>query len=381
MNTPRKKILYVITKSNMGGAQRYVMDLASALPREQFDVAVAFGGTGSKDAEVGLLEKRLNQANIRTVHIKNFIRNVSVISDIRVLLELITLFRTERPDVVHLNSSKAVVLGALAGRVADVPHIVGTVHGWAFNETRPWWQKKVLALGHLLGVALCHTTIVVSKKDRTQIASWPFVKKITVVLNGVAPVDFLSREDARKELTISADAFVIGSIGELTKNKNYQVLVEAVVTLQKESPKTCSLVVIGSGEEKEYLKALSNKKGLGDNVFVGFIENAARLLRAYDIFVLPSLKEGLPYVLLEAGQASLPVIATNVGGVSEIIEDKETGVLVEPNDTHAFCDALQKYINSASLREEHGRALQKKVLKEFSLEIMIAKIIALYTKP
>lgn len=378
MNTSRKKILYVITKSNMGGAQRYVFDLATHISKEQFDVVVACGGTGRKGTENGMLEKRLNQANIRTVHIKNFIRNVSVVSDIRVLLELITLFRTERPDVVHLNSSKAVVLGALAGRVADVPHIVGTVHGWAFNETRPWWQKKVLALGHLLGVALCHTTIVVSKKDRAQIASWPFVKKVIAIHNGVDSVDLVPRADARNNLGLDYDALVIGSIGELTENKNYKLFVEAMTLLQQEPQKKHSFVVIGAGEEQERLQALAKEKGLGDTVFVGYKENAAQFLAAFDVFVLPSQKEGLPYVLLEAGLAGLPVVATDIGGVSEIIEHTKTGLLVPPAHFEELSHAVRELIRQPAKQKEYGHALQEKIKKEFSLEKMVRETSAVY---
>ena len=126
-----KKILFVITKSNWGGAQKYVYDLANELhrPNAEFEVAVAFG-------QEGQLAGKLREAGITTHPIRSLQRDVSVIADIKSFFELLRLFKTQKPDIAHLNSSKVGGLGALAARVAGVPKIIFTVHGWPFWETR-----------------------------------------------------------------------------------------------------------------------------------------------------------------------------------------------------------------------------------------------------
>ena len=142
----RTKILYVITKSNFGGAQRYVFDLATHLPKEEFDVVVALGGTGEQGAQAGTLNKMLQEVGVRTVVLKHASRNIHVISDVFLFFELLHLFKKECPDVIHLNSSKVGGLGTLAARLFSLFSLLSTknyqlktiftVHGFAFAEER-----------------------------------------------------------------------------------------------------------------------------------------------------------------------------------------------------------------------------------------------------
>ncbi|NQV93114.1 glycosyltransferase, partial [Candidatus Kaiserbacteria bacterium] len=134
----KKKILFIITKSNFGGAQRYVYDIARSLSPDAFDVVVAFGGEG-------LLKDKLAHAKIRTVPIEDLERDINIFNEIDVFFQLLKLYRVEKPDIVHLNSSKIGGIGALAGRIAQVPLIIFTAHGWAFNEERSWGARKIIA--------------------------------------------------------------------------------------------------------------------------------------------------------------------------------------------------------------------------------------------
>src|SRR3989344_4619085 len=129
MNQARKKVLYLITKANWGGAQRYVFDLATHLSAEQFEVVVAYG-------EKGRLPNDLTARNVKTYEIPSLGRDVAVVSDIKSFFGILRCIRATRPDVIHLNSSKAAALGALAARIAGVPKIIFTVHGWPFGEKR-----------------------------------------------------------------------------------------------------------------------------------------------------------------------------------------------------------------------------------------------------
>src|SRR3989339_798749 len=373
-NPQKTKVLFIITKSNFGGAQHYVYDLARELPQEKFEVVLVCGGAGA-------LVEKLAATKIRTILVLSLVRDVSLFRDLASFFALWKLFRTERPNVVHLNSAKASGLGALAARFAGIPNIVFTAHGWAFNEDRSFFSRGAIKLLSWLTVMLAHKTIAVSAAVRHDTQSWPFISnKVTTVRNGIEGVSFLSREEAREKLHLPLDSFVVGTIAELHPNKGLAYAIEAVATLTSKNPDVY-YIILGDGEEEARLNALVRARGLQGRVLLpGFVNDASRYLKALDCFLLPSIKEGLPYVILEAGLAALPVIATTVGGVPEIIEDQRTGILASPHNTTALAGALDQLIASPTLRTSLGTSLHKKVTYDFSLDQMIASTSALYKK-
>lgn len=377
----RKKVLYIVTKSNFGGAQRYVCDLAISLPKDQYEVVVA-AGPGQGSALAGDLFSRLSQAGIRTVFIPQMQRDVSI-ADWGTFSSLYRLIGAERPDVVHLNSSKAGGLGALAARLRGVPRILFTVHGWAFREARNPLSRLLIYKVSALTVLLCHAVICISEFDRSAFAHFPLLKnKLRLVRTGIRGGETaLSRESARKQLagTSHAQDIWVGSIGELTFNKNIRGALDALV-LARHTDTRLYYTVIGSGEQAEKLAAYATRRGLGDSVhFAGQIPDAARLLSAFDILLLPSRKEGLPYVLLEAALARVPIVATDVGGISELIQNGKSGALCNDGDTMGMADSLVELAADTTLRERFANALQEKVATEYSLERMARETAALYS--
>ncbi len=372
MSDIRKKVLYVITKSTLGGAQRYVFDLATRMPKDRFEVAVALGGEGP-------LKTNLQKAGVRVMSIPGLIRDVRLLQEVRVFRELLELFKREHPDVVHLNSSKIGAMGALAARMARVPRIVFTVHGWAFNEDRSMIAKCAIKGIQALTVALCHRVIVVSEHTRAQLP----MRGTVVVRNGLSPLPLAARDAARAELlgdgaARHSDDLWIGTIAELHRNKGIDIALEAISDLVQ-AGRSLVYVVVGEGEERAELERSIAARGLSDHVhFVGHRADAARLLSAFDIFLLPSRTEALPYVLLEAGAAGLPVVATAVGGIPEIIENGISGFIVPPRDAHAIREAVARCMDSAPLRTFLGSALKKKVATSFSLTTMLEQTVKVY---
>lgn len=305
-----KKIMLVVTKSNWGGAQRYVFDLATSLPKEEFEVAVAFG-------EPGLLAKKLAQAGIETYEIRALQRDVSLSRDVKSFFELVRLFKKLRPDVVHLNSSKAGGVGALAARFAGIKKIVFTAHGWPFWESRNPLSRGLIWLFSWLTALLSHSVIVISDYDLRVAHRMPFVSKKTIrIYNGIGPMQFDSADMVRH--SFPKGAHITGTIGELTRNKNQIALIEQA----KNNPDMC-VAIVGDGEDRLYLMKKIDKYGLKNRVKIMGFHWASGVLRGFDTFALPSLKEGLPYVLLEAKQAGLPIVANRVGGVGEILDAKD----------------------------------------------------------
>lgn len=308
-----QKIIFVITKSNWGGAQRYVYDLATALrrPYADFDVSVAFGQSGQ-------LADKLRDADITTYQILSLQRDVSLTADIKSFFELLKLFRKEKPNVVHLNSSKAAGIGALATRIAGVPKIIFTAHGWPFWEKRNFISRAFIYLMSWLTALLSHIVITVSDYDLRVAQKMPFVgKKVVRIYNGIdVNIGFGSGDKIRNAFPLGAK--ITGTIGELNKNKNQQALIE-----QAKNNPDMFVAIVGEGEAREMLEEKIKNNNLGERVKLFGFMPANEVLRGFDTFALPSLKEGLPYVLLEAKLAGLPIVANRVGGVGEILDAKD----------------------------------------------------------
>lgn len=376
-----QKIIFVITKSNWGGAQRYVFDIASSLPKATWSVSVALGGTGLPGAPAGRLAEEMRHKDIRTLFIPAFMRDVSFLKELDVCKNLWHLFATEQPNIVHLNSSKAGALGSLAARCAGVPHIVFTVHGLPWEEDRGAISRLVIRFISWCTFLFSHRVIVISHDALEKVQAFPFCKnKVRLVHNGVGPLKFLSREEARATLGLAQDVFCIGAIGELTWNKGYHALLRAVATLKRHEKKFI-LYIIGEGEERKFIETMIMEEKLENVVQLGgFVPDAHRTIAAFDLFILPSVKEGLPYVLIEAGLAKRAVVASRVGGVPDIIEHRMTGLLVGAKNHGELTDAIMELMDDPLLRKKYGEALHDRTIHEFSLSHMLEKTIAVYNE-
>jgi glycosyltransferase involved in cell wall biosynthesis len=200
--------------------------------------------------------------------------------------------------------------------------------------------------------------------------------KVVLIKNGIAPVDFKTKDEARAALalTIPDTHFVIGGIGELHINKNWLAAIYALTTL----PATIHLVIIGSGEEYGLLKDHAEKFGVRERVhLLGYIGDADQYVRAFDVFLLPSKKEGLPYVLLEAGLAGVPVVASDLPGNHDIITSGETGFLIEPTP-QMIATSVEMLLRDEGMRRRFGARLQEKVMETFSIHRMVEETFTLY---
>ncbi len=367
------KILQVITKANWGGAQVYVHDLLQASALFNAESVLVYGTSGA------LLEKI---SPIPTIHISSLERNITLFGDIKTFFSLYRLFRKERPDVVHLHSSKAAVIGSIAARMARVPRIIFTAHGWPYNESRPWWQRIIFICFAWLAVQMSHTTIAVSHTVRVQAPLFFTNHKIQTIHNGVESFSLYGKENARSALGLKLpkDAFIFGSIGELHKSKGFDILLQSFARIHKKHPHT-HLIIMGEGEERTHLEAIIAKEKLAACVTLcGHVDNAKEFLRAYNVFVLPSRTEALGYVLLEAGIAHVPVIGTRVGGIPEIIEHKHTGLLVTKGDMRELTLAMEYSLSHKQELDEYSKNLATKVATEYKKEDMLKAIYALYKK-
>ncbi len=375
--SPRKKILFLITKSNWGGAQRYVYDLATLLDPTQFEVVVALGGNGT-------LVEMLNHAGIRTITIASLARDISIKKELAFARELWHILDTEKPDVFHVNSAKAGGVGTLLGRLHFVPRVIFTAHGWAFNEDRPWWQKSIIKILHWITVLLSHRTIAVSSSIVSELA-WPGVNQKMKVINPGRSIGVMyGKKEARlmlanfcPQLVSTQNNVWVMTIAELHPIKRLSVLIDAACKIDD----SVRFVIIGEGQERERLEKSIAKYGLQERVIlVGAITEAARFLKAADIFVLPSKSESYGYVIHEAGLAGVPIVATAVGGISDIISNPSEGTLVPPDDADALHRAIIDTLQNKDVALKKASVLQEK-LNARSVDTMVSATSALYLLP
>lgn len=378
----RRKILYIVTKSVWGGAGKYAYELAKHLPQKNFEPYVAAGGQDK-------LAQKTKEAHIPYFNIKAFQRNINPLKEIWAFFEIFFLIKKLRPDIVHINSSKAGGIAGLAAWFCKIlmpnysPRLIFTTHGWALQEHRPRWQKFLIRIVSKLISCFHDQIICVSEQDKKIALENKLTcdDKLTIIHNGIhtKEVIFFEKKLAFNKLLggIPPHKTIVGTVGEFTKNKGHEYLIEAIKKIpRKIRPLT---IIIGWGENQKKLEAQIKTAELEKNILLlTDISPATPYFKIFDIFVLPSLKEGLPFTLLEAGLTELPVIATNVGGNPEIIENKKTGILIPPADSKILADAIESLMENGGMRKELAKNLHEKILKEFSFEKMLEQTIKIY---
>jgi glycosyltransferase involved in cell wall biosynthesis len=378
MDSIKKKLLFVITQPVVGGAQKYVFDLAKNFSKD-YQVSVAIGEPIDGD-----LFKKLEGEKIKSIFLKHLKRNINVLSDILAVFELIKLFKKEKPDIIHLNSSKAGLLGSAASFFSVLitnnykPKTIFTAHGWIFKEDISHRTRRISVFLSWLSSKFQDRIICVSSDDFNEAIKYRVTppRKLSVAHNAVDKIEFLSRQEAREKISkkigheISGDTIALVNLGRLYATKGLGYLIESFNKLEKD----LILVIFGDGPEKENLKLQVSSYKLQSKVFfVGDIPDASKYLPAFDAMVLSSTKEGLPYSILEAGLASVPVISTNVGGVGEIIKDGENGILIESKNSLAISDAIKSLISDEDKIKRFSAELKKTVSENFSFEEMIER--------
>lgn len=290
---------------------------------------------------------------------------------------LAQLFRRTQPDIVHTRNPEAFFYGFLGAKLARVPALIHSEHGRTFPDKwhRLWVQR--------LFTRYTDTVFAVTqqlKRELVREVGLP-ATRIEVVYNGVdlsrcVPTD---RESVRRHLGASVGDIVIGSVGRMVPVKNYPLLLRAVQGLAENT--NIIVMLVGDGPELAALMAMARALGLGERVrFLGYRDDVFELLAAMDVFVLPSISEGMSNTLLEAMAAGVPVVASDVGGNPEIVRDEVDGLLFPTADEAALRERLQRVCTAPSLRACLGKAGRERVLDGFSIEAMIARYERLYQR-
>ena len=385
--SPKKRVLFVITQSELGGAQRFLQTLTTRLDKDRYDILVAAGPTSHR-TNYELLEQ-LEQEEIAVKRLKHLQREINPFSDIGAVFELRKIIKEFKPDTLFLLSSKAGFIGSLASKLKTQNpklKVVYRIGGWSFNDPLPARKRRLWIILEWLSARWKDVIIVNSKHDLEQAHKLKIKprEKIVLVYNGldVYKMDLLPKEEAQLKLyekaaRQSGKVFhakkIIGTIANFYPPKGLKHLIETVEYFKNNDD--IVFIVIGDGQERAELENLIGQKGLQKRVLLlGQVPNAHRLLSAFNIFVLPSVKEGFPWAVIEAMAAKLPVIATRVGAIPEIIENGKNGFIVEPARPEQIAGKIQELLSNNHLRQEMGIQAHQTVLFKFELDKMVEQI-------
>jgi glycosyltransferase involved in cell wall biosynthesis len=342
----------LVTLAETGGAQTYVAALLRALVGSYQVTVVAHGD--------GPLRQAAERAGADFVSLRHVRRPISIWRDLLGLVELVRLLRRVRPHLLHASSSKAGVLGRIAGWLTRVPVRIFTVHGWAFTASTGL-SSLVYRWAERLVRPLTTTTVCVSESERVAgIAAGTCNPRTTVVIR--SGIDLDGRPLARP---VRATPRIV-AVGRLQAPKDPLSLVRALGTL---SGRRFEGILVGDGPDRPAVEAELRRLGLeGVIVLTGEREDVAEILAESDIFVLASRSEAFPITVLEAMAAGLPVIGPRVGGLAELVVEGETGLLVAPGDPAALANAIGTLVDDPALRERFGAAGRARVETNFTLE-------------
>lgn len=354
------RVATVITRLNIGGASPPVISLVVGLRERGHESILA---VGSPEPSEGTVEAEAAKAGARIVKIPELRRNPHLVRDTRALRKLIALFREFRPDVVATHMSKAGALGRVAARLTGVPVVVHTYHGKGFDVFRPGWRRSSALWTERVLARLATGNIVVSAKQQEEFLRLRVAPRhrLRVIRYGLDLDPFLAASRTvgplRRELGFGDDIVLVGVVARVVAIKGHDVFLRAAARM-REACANVRFLVVGDGPFRPSCETLTQDLGLNGSVrFLGWRRDIPDVLSALDLVVLPTVMdfEGTPVALIEALAAGRAVVATDVGGVAEVVRPGHTGLLVPPNDAAALADAMQRLLADPALRAAFGR--------------------------
>lgn len=370
-NSGKIRIIYVDDVFDFGGGEKHLLSLIDSLDSSRYEISVAC-------REGSLLSENVNSRGLKVVCIK--FRNKFD------ALGLFLFYRTlvkNRYDIVHLQDNRSHWIGAIAAKMARVPILIATVHmvNILRREDPSDFTVFLLKIADRIWSSMVDSIITVSESNRVALIEEKISdKKIKVIYNGVEPItpDPVKVETLKKECGIGGDDIVIGTVSRLSPQKGLEYLVAAAYELINNGKNVC-FVIVGDGPDSKKLALQVEKLNINNRIkFLGFKHNPMDYMAFFDIFVLPSIYEGLPIAIIEAISLSIPVIASNVAGVPELVYNAKNGFLVTPKDVEGLVVAIEKLVSEKDVRHAMGQEGRRIYQEKFSLDQMVRKTEDLY---
>jgi glycosyltransferase involved in cell wall biosynthesis len=387
---PKKiKVIHVITRFDKGGSAENTFLTLCGLDRSKYNLVLVKGP--SEESQMGDREQEAVKANlteaetagVRIITVRELVRNLSPGLDLKAFLSLYRIFREEKPHIVHTHTSKAGILGRWAALLARVPIILHTPHGHVFWGYFGFMQTGLFIVLEKITALFTDRIIALTDQERADHLRFHIApdKKFTTIHSGADLSLFnaalYDRSKMKTDLHIPPDDLVVGTVGRLTPVKGQIHLLEAAAKVFAVRPDT-TFVFLGDGELQPELQKRAAEMGVADRVrFPGWRPDAAAIMSVFDVFALPSLNEGMGRVLVEAMALSKPIIASRIGGITDLVVHGKNGLLVPPRDANAIAEAIFVLLGDEPRRKVMGGE-GRRMAEGFSAEGMIEKINALY---
>jgi glycosyltransferase involved in cell wall biosynthesis len=379
------KVLRVIARLNVGGPAIHTILLSSELNKGgRFSDVLVCGNVSESEGDMSYLAK---EKGVKPVVVNSLGRDISFAKDIKAFLEIFSVIRRERPDIVHTHTAKAGALGRLAAIIAGVPVKVHTFHGHVFDGYfSPAKARAFISIEKVLGY-FTDKVITVSERvkedviDRLKVVG---AEKSAVIPLGLELDQFRGCEarkgELRKKLGLSADVLLVGIVGRLVPIKNHKMFLEVAAKVVGLKPDIdVRFLIVGDGELRVGLEEYAAKLGLKERVmFTGWAEDLPSVYSDLDIVAMTSLNEGTPVSIIEALAAGRAVVSTDVGGVGDLLTDGVNGALVKANDVEAFADKLLELMKDKTARAALGNRGREFVRQRYSKARLVKDVTELY---
>ncbi len=384
----RRTVIHVITQLDQGGSARNTFFTVLKHDRDRFRVGLVYGRSPARsEEEEALLAsdlKELRQTGVALFEVPCLIRDIRMLWDARATLALWRVFQREQPDIVHTHTSKAGAVGRVAAWLARIPIVIHTPHGHILYG---YYGRAMSGIIRLVERALARITdriVTLTDRGAQEHVQYRIAgpEKFVTIPSGIALSAFRSVRVnpavKRKELGLPEEGPIIGTVGRLVPIKGHAWLLRAVPRVLAEFPQT-TFVFIGEGPLWSQLRQLASELGITSHVmFLGARQDVPECLAVFDLFAFPSINEGMGRALIEAMAVGLPVVASRVGGIPDIVEDGKNGVLVPPMDEGPLADAVLGLLRDPQRRGAYGEAAKRSVDDRFDVGSMVNSIERLY---
>jgi glycosyltransferase involved in cell wall biosynthesis len=384
----RRTVIHIITQFDRGGSAMDTFRTVLGHDRRRFRACLVYGYpeilTSTEAAQVDAALKELRQAGVALVNVPALVREIRPLSDVWATITLWRFLRQERPSIVHTHTSKAGAVGRIAAWFARVPVVIHTPHGHVFYGYYGRVKSRLVCLAERLLAKITDRIITLTDRGAQEHTQYGIARreKFATIPSGIALQAFRSVHvdpvAKRKELGLPPEDLIVGTVGRLVPVKGHAWLLKSVPRVLAEVPQAC-FALIGEGPLAEHLRQLAEELAISRRVmFLGARQDVPECLAALDLFVLPSLNEGMGLALVEAMAMGLPVVATRVGGIPDVVREGETGLLVPPGDEKALALAMLSLLRDPDRRRAYGEAAKRRVDERFDAASTMREVERLY---
>lgn len=383
------KVIHIITRMDRGGSAQNTLLTCYGL-KEKYEVMLIHGPslesrmTALEKQSVDKRIKRAQEGGVKVIIIPSLVRRVSPGYDLWAFLSLWRLMIKEKPTIVHTHTYKAGILGCWAAKMAGVRIIVHTPHGHVFyGHFNPVVTRLFIMIERFTALIMDHMVALTQGERKDYIAfSVSNPQKISTIHSGVDMdlymMENVNIDEKKRSLGLDPKSLAVGTVGWLLPIKGPMYLLKAMAHVWQKHPDV-TLVYVGKGDLENELREEAFRMGVSEKVsFLGWREDIPEIMHILDIFVLPSLNEGMGRVLVEAMAAGRPIVASSVGGILDLVKHGQNGFLVKPGDVTSLSLAIGELVRDKKLRNEMGRA-GKTMAQRYGVEKMLRKIDALYS--